>query len=213
VTKPEKTADGWYHFHSSMGSAVLQLLATTVGGVAFAGLALAVLTGVVAVDQAEIRPALAIMLGFFALLLLAAAPQSARRLSRRTVLSVGPEGLRLPELGLLPWRHVADVRLESYGAPGREGEGISRQWRLGIVPTVDAPVGRRSPPLAWRLANRYYRVIGSVAGHAGLGLDHLAPVGIDASELDISLQEVLDCIEELRPATSSNGRDRGVVGA
>jgi hypothetical protein len=210
MTAIAKAADGRFHFRRSAGTAAIQLLASTVGGLAFAALALLWLVGVLPADPPELRPFLAVLAGFFALLLFAGTARSARRYTQATILRVGPDGLWMPDVGLLAWGDIADVRLESYNAPGEQGLGLARQSRLGIVPSTDAPVAQRSAPLGWRLAGTYFRVVGSFMPEGQMGLDHLAPLGIDATEFTVPLDEVLDAIGEFQPdcVDGAGRRDR-----
>jgi hypothetical protein len=205
MTAIAKAADGRFYFPTSAGAATIQLLASTVGGLAFAALALLWLVGVLPADPPEIRPFLALLAGFFTLLLFVGTAQSARRATQATILRVGPDGLWMPDVGLLPWRDIADVRLESYNAPGEQGLGLARQSRLGIVPSADAPVAQRSAPLGWRLAGAYCRVVGAFMPQGQMGLDHLAPLGIDATDFTVPLDEVLDAIGEFQGGRGDGG--------
>jgi hypothetical protein len=201
----EKLADGRYHFGRPAGRRIFDTLAAPAGALLFGGFALAVFSGLIPVGSAGDRILFGMLMGFFALLLAVGTVDGIRRSGERTALIVGPDGIWTPDLGPLLWSDVAQLRLESYVAP--HGEGATRMRRLGIVPVPRATVPTSGAATLGRgLASAYYNAVGRVQPGLGLGIDHLAPFGIEAYELDVPLEEVLERVREFRPEVIGSER-------
>jgi len=134
-----------------------------------------------------------LLLVFVSLLLLAG--RAAIRRRRIPVAEIGPDGIVVPDLGLLPWHAIADVRVERY--PGTEAAATGYR-RLGIVPrdpslAEDRPVVERAMWGIVRPMLRTYAV-------AGIDVDEPAPFGIQEQELGRDgFERLMAAVERHRP--------------
>jgi hypothetical protein len=150
------------------------------GGIVFgfSGSIIFLLVGLVFASQAPIA---LIGFWFFAIVMFLGAVVYARRGSDRRLIEVGPDGIWLPEMGLLAWTEIREVRLETIRAVG-EGDRVVLRRRLGVEP--DDPERRPSVTMriGWGLFDAYSRFVKSMAPGMRFGGEDRAPFGFGEPE-------------------------------
>lgn len=189
-------------FRRSPVRVIGELVVAPVGGVGFLLLAVFLL-GQVSTNAEAI--AFVILSGFFGVLLLSGVPALVRRGLGRTLLEVGPNGIWHRDIGRLGWEELAEVRLErNIGAAGSKGAPLAAYDRLGIVPRDEARVGGLSGGLTRRLAGAFIRFANAQARGRGMRrglteIEEMAPLGVNAYELEGPFEALLDSIRRFRP--------------
>jgi len=177
---------------------LFDLLAAPIGALLFATLGLAMTNGWLGEE-----PPLFFFFGrpeylffFFAALLAVASALSWRRGVRRQLLDVGPDGLRTPELGLIAWEDIEDLRIEHIPNLGGNDEAgpMPEFRRLGIVPRDRSLVAQRPMlSVASTLTSAYLRFVRRMGYRGALPIG-LAPFGVGEEELSVPLDSVVDTI-------------------
>lgn len=170
-------------FRRSPAAQVGSSLGAAAGAILFGGFAGAIFSGLVTPDMAP-RILFGGMVSFFAVLMGASSVAAFRRGRDTRVAEIGPNGVWTPEMGLVPWHGLAQVRLESTGGPaGPRGARIRRYRRLGLIPLDQARRPRSAAGLALLMTQAYLGLVRRMAPSANLGDVHLAPFGINETEL------------------------------
>jgi hypothetical protein len=193
-------------FSRSFGRAVLEPLFVPILGLTFLGLAAWMLMNIASNPMFLVLFALP---AFFGVLLLSGIPGALRRGFGRVMLEVGPDGLWHRDAGRFAWPEIAQIRIEhNLGAAGEAG--TTTYLRLGIVPRDPARSAGLSRSLSWRLTRAFIRFGNAAARWRGVrqqltDLDAMAPLGIQAYEIEQPFEEVIASVGRFVPVADLVG--------
>lgn len=170
-----------------------ELVLAPVGGIGFLGLAI-YLAGQVGTDPQLIL--FAGLAGFFGVLLLSGVPALFRRGFGRTMLEVGPDGIRHRDVGRLGWSEIREVRLEQTTGSGGSDVPLATYHRVGIVPVDPARTASVPGGLARGLVGAFVRFANDQARRRGARRtmtdpSDMAPLGVYAYELEQPIAEIV----------------------
>jgi len=201
---------------------VVDLIGPPFGAAMFLGFGWMLATGAISPDPSDPLGVLAARIVFpvlffpMCLLLATAIPGGIRRGLNPTVLRVGPGGMWTPEMGLLAWSEIAEVRLESVRGFGGHDDGGggsltvgsltiqdrpteirgATYQRLGIVPADPARTAAVRRSLSWRAFGWLLARARSMRPGARVqDLTAMAPFGVYAYELRGALGPAIHAVE------------------
>lgn len=126
-------------------------------------------------------------------LLLAVPSRIRRAFGASQMLGVGPDGLWLPETGLIPWADIEEIKVEGYTVVVSDDHDSSRRWRLGVRPRDESLAGRRP----WSL--RVRDAILSRTARLPFVPRTPLPFGVEADQLSEPLDHVVGVIRRYHP--------------
>lgn len=97
---------------------------------------------------------------------------------RHSKVEVGPDGMRLPEMGGLPWHEIASVRLETMHGVGGGGRAVVSYRRLGVVPRDPRLEPSLGSQIGWGIFGLYAALVRTIAPGTPFGVDDPAPFGV-----------------------------------
>jgi hypothetical protein len=175
----------------------VDLVAAPIGGLAFVGVAIAIL----------FTPAFlgSIVFGFFGILMLKGAAVTVRRGIGITVATVGPGGIWTPELGKLPWTEIAELRIEDpSGIGGPNNSTTTTYRRLGIVPRSQELIENAPGRGAMSMARGFMSFVNTLRPGTGLSdPTKLAPYGIQAYETEQPFADVVSSVQRFAPVAGA----------
>jgi hypothetical protein len=175
----------------------VDLVGAPIGGLAFLGVAIAIL----------FTPAFlgSIVFGFFGILMLTGAAVTVRRGIGMTVATVGPGGIWTPELGQLPWTEIAELRIEDPTGIGGPNNGTTTTYRrLGIVPRTQELIENAPGRDAMSLARGFMSFVNTLKPGTGLSdPTALAPYGIQAYETEQPFADIIRSVQRFAPVAGA----------
>lgn len=185
-------------FMRSTGRVAMDLVLAPLGAVLFIGFAVAAAGGTIGSDPL-MRIMVALVFGFFGLVMAAGALVTIRRGPSRTMLEVGPDGIWTPELGRLRWDEVAELRIGALRGPSGPA-GMSVRYRvLGIVPRDPTRTAGASMALGTALAGGFTRLVRSLDPSRRIGSSGVAPFSVAEYELERPFDEVVRAVARFHP--------------
>ena len=198
-------------FARSMARQGMETGCAGVGGVAFLGVGVLGVAGILG-SELMVRLLAGGMFGFFGLFMLVSAASALGRGTDPRVAEISPSGAWLPEMGFVPWKDLAEVRLERIRGVGGSDNASTRQYRrVGFVPSDPKLRASRSTGAAWRMAALYLKLVRSIAPEVRLGGDDPAPFGVSETEISKEFDRLLDEVRRhvtVGDAAESRARER-----
>jgi hypothetical protein len=214
-------------FQRPTSRVVVDLLGAPIGAVVFLAVAWLLGSGTIRPDETDLLATLGarflapVVFGGFGLLMASGVPAVLRRGFTRTVLRIGPDGMWTPEMGLLSWDEIADVRLEAVrgfagGDHDESGSSLTvgsvtisdrhereipmtTYGRLGIVPRDPARAAAVRRSLAWRMTGGLLSAARSLRPSANVqDLADLAPFGVYAYDIGGALGPAVAAVQRYR---------------
>jgi len=196
-TRTNVGSDDVERFTRSPMRVFVDLVAAPIAGLAFLGVAIAIL----------FTPAFlgSIVFGFFGILMLQGAAVTVRRGIGMTVATVGPGGIWTPELGQLPWSEIAELRIEdATGIGGANNTTTTTYRRLGIVPRSQALIENAPGRGAMGMARAFISFVNTIRPGTGLSdPTTLAPYGIQAYETEQPFADVVSSVQRFAPVAGA----------